>query len=101
MAKQRVAIARSIITDSKVLIFDESLSALDTETDFKIRQSLKEKKKQQTLIIVTHRTPTAMEADRILVIEEGRVTHFKTHNELVNIPGLYSELWKIQGNLEN
>lgn len=98
--KQRVAIARSIITDSKVLIFDDSLSALDTETDFKIRQSLKEKKKQQTLIIVTHCTPTAMEADRILVIEEGRVTHFKTHNELVNIPGLYSELWKIQGNLE-
>lgn len=99
--KQRVAIARSIITDSKVLIFDDSLSALDTETDFKIRKALKDKKKQQTLIIVTHRTPTAREADRILVLEDGIVTHFKTHEELIKIPGLYSELWKIQGNLED
>ena len=98
--KQRVAIARMLISDSPVIIFDDSLSALDTKTDIMIRKALKLKDENQTTIIITHRTTTAKEADLILVLDKGEIAQSGTHDELVNQDGLYKELWGIQGDLE-
>lgn len=98
--KQRVAIARMLVSESPVIIFDDSLSALDTKTDSLIRKALKLKDKNQTMIIITHRTTTAKEADQILVLDEGKIKEHGTHDELVKKNGLYSKLWGIQGELE-
>ena len=98
--KQRVAIARMLVSSAPVIIFDDSLSALDTKTDALIRKALKQKDKNQTMIIITHRTTTAKEADLILVLDDGRIAEVGNHNELVNNNGLYSKLWGIQGDLE-
>ena len=96
--KQRIAIARMLISPAPIIIFDDSLSALDTKTDYLIRKALANK--GQTKIIITHRITTAKEADKILVLNNGEIEAFSTHKELVNKPGLYQELWKIQGDLE-
>ncbi len=98
--KQRVAIARMLVSESPIIIFDDSLSALDTKTDVLIRKALKKKDKNQTMIIITHRTTTAKEADQIFVLDKGRIAQSGTHDELVLQDGLYSELWGIQGELE-
>ena len=98
--KQRVAIARMLVNDSPVIIFDDSLSALDTKTDSIIRKALKKKNKNQTMIIITHRTTTAKEADLILVLDNGQIVQSGSHDELVLVDGLYKELWGIQGDLE-
>jgi len=98
--KQRVAIARMLVSDSPVIIFDDSLSALDTKTDVMIRKALKEKDKDQTMIIITHRTTTSKEADLILVLDKGKIVQMGSHDELVKEKGLYSDLWGIQGELE-
>ncbi len=99
--KQRVAIARMLVDDSNVIIFDDSLSALDTKTDLMIRHALKEKESNKTMIIITHRSTTAKEADKIIVLDKGNIAQIGTHDELVNQEGLYKELWGIQGDLEN
>lgn len=98
--KQRLAIARMLILNKPVIIFDDSLSAVDTETDQSIRNSLKELN-NITTIIITHRITTAKEADKIIVLAEGSVADIGTHDELANKNGLYSSLWKIQGALES
>ena len=98
--KQRVAIARMIINDSPIIIFDDSLSALDSKTDADIRKALKKKENKQTMIIITHRTTTAKEADKILVLDKGQIVQSGKHEELVKENGLYKELWGIQGQLE-
>lgn len=98
--KQRVAIARMLASDSPVIIFDDSLSALDTKTDLMIRKALKQKNNNQTMIIITHRTTTAKDADVILVLDDGKVSQMGTHDELIKEDGLYLDLWGIQGELE-
>lgn len=98
--KQRVAIARMLVDDAPIIIFDDSLSALDSKTDATIRKSLKKKDKNQTMIIITHRTTTAKEADKILVLDKGKIVQIGKHEDLVNEDGLYKELWGIQGELE-
>jgi ATP-binding cassette subfamily B protein len=98
--KQRVAIARMLVSDAPIIIFDDSLSALDSKTDATIRKALKKKDKDQTMIIITHRTTTAKEADKILVLDKGQIVQNGKHDELVNQEGLYKELWGIQGDLE-
>ncbi len=98
--KQRLAIARILTSDSPVLIFDDSLSALDTKTDLLIRQALKKHNSNQTMIIITHRITTAKEADKIIVLNNGTVEAIGKHDELKN-NGLYKDLWELQGQLEN
>ena len=94
--KQRVAMARTLLTKAKVYIFDDSLSAVDTETDRKIRKNLKEMQGKSTIFIITHRVATAQDADVILVLEEGKLSAMGTHEELQKQPGLYQRIASIQ-----
>lgn len=98
--KQRVAIARTLIKNSDILIFDDSLSAVDTETDAQIRKALKEKNNDITTFIISQRITTLMEADRIFILEKGTISDIGTHEQLICREGLYSRIWKIQNMLE-
>ena len=99
--KQRVAIARTLIIESPVLIFDDSLSAVDTETDTSIRKALKQRSKAATTFIISHRITTLSEADFIVVIDEGEVAQIGTHQELISEAGLYKRIWSIQNAIED
>ena len=99
--KQRVAIARMLIRNSDILIFDDSLSAVDTETDAQIRAALKDKRAGVITFIISQRITTLMEADRIFVIENGSLADSGTHGELIGREGLYSRIWAIQNMLED
>lgn len=94
--KQRVAIARALLKKTPILIFDDSLSAVDTETDFQIRKSLKEYEKEATTLIITHRISTAKDADLIIVLDEGKIIESGNHNELISKDGLYKKIYDIQ-----
>lgn len=96
--KQRVAIARMLTQNAPVMIFDDSLSAVDAETDAKIRQQLKEKMGNATTILISHRITTLMQADRILVLDGGKVADIGTHEELISRDGIYKEIYQIQMN---
>jgi ATP-binding cassette, subfamily B, bacterial len=98
--KQRVAIARTLMKDNDILIFDDSLSAVDMETDAAIRRALKKRRSGITTFIISHRVSTLAEADRILVLEGGHVVQHGTHEELVKEEGLYRRVWMIQNALE-
>lgn len=98
--KQRVAISRMLILNKPIMIFDDSLSAVDTRTDLQIRNALKLREEKLTSIIITHRITTAKEADKIIVIEDGKIAKIGTHAELSKVDGLYKALWDIQGALE-
>ncbi|NLZ85011.1 MAG: ABC transporter ATP-binding protein, partial [Acholeplasmataceae bacterium] len=97
--KQRIAIARMLLDEKPILIFDDSLSALDSETDLMIRTALK-RHKTATMLIITHKITSAKQADKIVVIENGAVSQIGTHEELAKVDGLYKKLWDIQGELE-
>lgn len=98
--KQRVAIARMLIDNKPILIFDDSLSAVDTETDIQIRRALNDYWKNTTVFIITHRITTAMEADKIIVLDEGKIAEMGTHHSLLEEKGIYAQLWDIQSNVE-
>ena len=98
--KQRIAIARTLLKDNHVLIFDDSLSAVDTETDAQIRAALKGEKSGVTTLIISHRVTTLSQADLILVLEDGRITQQGTHEELCRQEGLYARINAIQNTLE-
>lgn len=99
--KQRLAIARTIINQAPILIFDDSLSAVDTETDIQIRSALKmrEKDSHTTTLIVTHRVATAKDADFIIVLDKGNISQIGTHDELINQEGLYHRIYEIQSRM--
>ena len=99
--KQRLAIARTLLKDNDILIFDDSLSAVDTQTDAEIRAALRRRRRNMTTIIISHRINTLRDADRIFVLEGGRVTQQGTHEELIRQEGLYSRVFQIQTSLEN
>ena len=94
--KQRVSIARAIIKQPQILLFDDCLSAVDTETEEEILQNLNRISQDATTIIVSHRVSSAKNADKIIVLDEGKVIQQGTHNELVNIDGYYKELYAKQ-----
>ena len=98
--KQRVAIARMLLKEKPIIIFDDSLSAVDTETDRMIRKALKEKNSSSTVIIITHRITTAKQADRIVVLDNETISDVGVHEELASKPGLYQKMWDIQKKLE-
>ena len=98
--KQRVAIARTLMKDNDILVFDDSLSAVDTETDAAIRKALKHRRAGITTFIISHRVSTLSEADRILVLEDGHITQNGTHDQLLEQDGLYRRIWRIQNALE-
>lgn len=99
--KQRAAIARTLLKDNDILIFDDSLSAVDTQTDALIREALNRRSRDITTIIISHRIVTLSQADKILVLENGRITEEGTHEELIRRPGLYQRINHIQSGLED
>jgi ATP-binding cassette subfamily B protein len=94
--KQRTSIARALIRDPRILIFDDALSAVDTATERNILRSLRERQGSHTLVIVSHRLSTVQDADLILVMEHGTVVQRGTHDTLVDEPGLYADLYEKQ-----
>ena len=98
--KQRIAIARTLMKENDVLIFDDSLSAVDTETDALIRAALKRRSQNTTTIIISHRVVTLAQADLIFVLEDGHITEQGTHEQLIHAGGLYSKIFNIQSSLE-
>jgi ATP-binding cassette subfamily B protein len=91
--KQRVSIARAIIKNPEILLFDDCLSAVDTETEEQILNNLLEISKDKTTIIVSHRVSSAKNADIIIILEEGKIIQQGSHNQLVNQEGYYKELY--------
>lgn len=94
--KQRAAIARMLVKKTPVMVFDDSLSAVDTETDAKIREALARHMSGATVILIAHRVTTLMSADCILVMDEGRVAEIGTHEELMAKNGIYRHVYDIQ-----
>lgn len=98
--KQRIAIARTLMKQNDILIFDDSLSAVDTQTDAAIRQELKTRRQGVTTFIISHRVTTLAEADRILVLEDGKIIQQGSHQELIAQEGLYQRIYLIQSAIE-
>jgi len=98
--RQRVALARALLTDPPILILDDALSAVDTQTESAILSALKQRHEQRTTIVIAHRLTTLMRADRIIVLEDGRIVQRGTHAELLGAKGMYRRLWQIQSSLE-
>ncbi|KGL63888.1 ABC transporter, transmembrane region:ABC transporter [Polaribacter sp. Hel1_85] len=94
--KQRVSIARAIIKKPKILIFDDCLSAVDTETEEKILSNLERISKNITTFIISHRISSAKNADKIIVLDEGKITQQGTHNQLITQEGYYKDLYEQQ-----
>ncbi|NLE68888.1 MAG: ABC transporter ATP-binding protein, partial [Clostridiales bacterium] len=99
--KQRAAIARTLLKDNDILIFDDSLSAVDTQTDARIREALARRSRDVTTLIISHRILTLSQADIIFVLEDGRITDQGSHEELIHRPGLYQRIHQIQSGLED
>jgi len=98
--KQRTAIARALISAAPILIFDDSLSAVDTETDARIRASLEARFGSATIIIISHRLTTISKADQVIILENGRVSESGTPEQLKHSGGLYQKIYEIQSGME-
>ena len=96
--KQRTAIAQMLIRKPPIMVFDDSLSAVDAETDAKIRHALKEGTDGSTVILIAHRITTLMNADNIIVLDRGRISEQGTHEELLKNGGIYRKIYDLQTN---
>ena len=94
--KQRVSIARAIIKNPKILIFDDCLSAVDTETEERILTNLKQVSKNKTTFIISHRVSSAKNADKIIILDAGQIIQQGTHNQLITTKGYYKDLYEQQ-----
>ena len=94
--KQRTAIARALMKDAPILVLDDSLSAVDTDTEEQILRGLRENRKGKTTLIIAHRISTIQHADHILVLEDGRKAEYGTHDELMALGGLYRSIYEKQ-----
>jgi ATP-binding cassette subfamily B protein len=94
--KQRVAIARTILKDPRILILDEATSALDTRTEQEIQAALRDVSRDRTTLVIAHRLSTVVEADEILVLQDGQVAERGSHAALIAADGLYAEMWRRQ-----
>lgn len=98
--KQRVSIARMLTQNAPIMIFDDSFSAIDTETDMRIRHALEQKFGTATIILISHRLTTISKADNIIVMEQGSIVEQGTHEELVKNGGIYQKIYEIQSGVE-
>ena len=94
--RQRIAIARAIIADPSILVLDEATSSVDNQTERQIQEALESLVKGRTTLAVAHRLSTVRDADRIIVIDQGRIVEMGKHEELLRLGGLYATLWKAQ-----
>jgi ATP-binding cassette subfamily B protein len=94
--KQRVAIARTLLKDPRLLILDEATSALDTHTEQEIQSALRNAARGRTTLVIAHRLSTVVEADEIIVLQDGRIAERGTHGQLIARDGLYAEMWRRQ-----
>ena len=97
--RQRIAIARAILQDPEVLVFDEATSDVDTETELRIQESLDELAADRTAVVIAHRLSTVQDADQILVVEDGRIVERGTHDDLLDEGGRYADLWNVQAGI--
>jgi ATP-binding cassette subfamily B protein len=95
--RQRAAIARALLKDAPIVIFDDALSAVDTTTELSILHQVRRQSGKHTMILIAHRLSTLMHADRIAVLDKGRIVQVGSHDQLVEQDGLYRRLWQIQG----
>jgi ATP-binding cassette subfamily B protein len=98
--KQRVAIARTLLKNPKILIFDDSTSSVDTDTESEIRNALKNLMEDRTTFIIAHRIQSIMDADQILVLDKGKIIQSGTHEELMSVDGMYRQIYDIQTRIE-
>jgi ATP-binding cassette subfamily B protein len=98
--RQRIALARAVLRDAPILLLDEATSALDAESEAAVQQALDRLTKQRTTLIIAHRLATVQRADRILVLDRGRIVEEGRHGELVRRGGLYARLAELQFTLD-
>ena len=98
--RQRIALARALLKSPPILILDDALSAVDTDTESQILEALKSRRSQQTTIIIAHRLSTVMHADKILMLHEGEVIQEGNHQSLSTTEGVYKRLCAIQGAIQ-
>lgn len=99
--KQRIAIARMLLRKTPIMVFDDSLSAVDSQTDYEIRRALKEHMKEATVILISHRVTSLMGADEIMVLDHGQIEECGTHEELIQKNGIYHKIYEIQMSLDD
>ncbi|MEB3351967.1 MAG: ATP-binding cassette domain-containing protein, partial [Cyanobacteriota bacterium] len=97
--RQRIALARAILKDPPVLVLDEATAAVDNETEAAIQRSLERITAERTTLVIAHRLSTVRHADRIVVMEAGRIVESGSHDQLIRRNGAYAGLWRVQAGL--
>jgi ATP-binding cassette subfamily B protein len=97
--RQRIALARAILKDAPILVLDEATAAVDNDTEAAIQRSLERITRDRTTLVIAHRLSTVRHADRIVVMERGRIVEQGRHDELLAINGIYTNLWQVQAGM--